>query len=184
MSDTDSGENGSGGPAKGAASEDQPAPEIRLMAQYVKDASFENPRVPEHLPQSYTSPEISINVNVNARALDDDKNDFEIELGLEAKGQQDGKPIFLVELVYAARIAVKNVPDDMKPPLTLIEGPRMIFPFARRILADLVRDGGFPPLLIEPIDFAALYRHRLEHMKANEDAAASTDKASTEKTSS
>ncbi|MFV2093448.1 MAG: protein-export chaperone SecB [Hyphomicrobiales bacterium] len=178
MSDTDSGENGASGPTNGAAAEDQPAPEIRMLAQYIKDASFENPRVPDHLPASHTSPEISINVNVNARPLDEDKNDFEIELGLEAKGEQDGQTIFLVELVYGARIVVKNVPDDMKPPLTLIEGPRMIFPFARRILADLVRDGGFPPLMIEPIDFAALYRHRIEQMQASENAGADSDTAS------
>ena len=170
MSDTHSGGNGADGATNGGGGEDQPAPEIRMLAQYVKDASFENPRVPDQLPSSFTSPEININVNVNARALNEDQSDFEIELGLEAKGQQDGKTIFLVELVYAARIAVRNVPDEMKPPLTLIEGPRMIFPFARRILADLVRDGGFPPLLIEPIDFAALYRHRMEQLQAKADA--------------
>lgn len=183
MSDTHGGGNGAGGATNGGAAteetgEEKPAPEIRMLAQYIKDVSFENPRVPDHLPQNYTSPEININVNVNARALDSDSSDFEVELGLEARGQQDGQTIFLVELVYGARIMLKNVPDEMKPPLTLIEGPRMIFPFARRILADLVRDGGFPPLLIEPIDFGALYRHRMEQMQAKEDGEASSDPAS------
>ena len=165
MSDTDTGSNGAGA-ANGDANAGEPTPEIRMLAQYVKDVSFENPKVPENLPGEFTSPEININVNVNARPLDEAQTDFEIELGLEAKGQQDGNTIFLVELLYGARIIIKNVPEEMKAPLTLIEGPRMVFPFARRILADLVRDGGFPPLMIEPIDFATLYRHRMEQMQA------------------
>ena len=165
MSDTT---NGSQNPqdnqadkADGGIEASEAQPHLQVLAQYIKDLSFENPRVPEQLPHSFGAPEINISVNVNARPLEETATEFEIELTLEAKAQADGKAVFIAELIYGARLKLTNVPDDMKAPLTMIEGPRILFPFARRILADMVRDGGYPQLLIEPIDFAALFQHQM-----------------------
>ena len=171
MSDASSNGGAPGEAPDAAPSEqsEQPAPQIRLLSQYVKDLSFENPRPPNQLPHTIEAPQISINVNVNAVPLDAEKNNFEIELKLEARAVKDEEVVFIAELVYGAVLVLVNVGDDIKQPLTLIEGPRMIFPFARRILADLVRDGGFPPFLIDPIDFTALYRN---HLARQQDAAA------------
>ena len=155
------------------ASEAQP--HLQVLAQYVKDLSFENPRVPDQLPHTFGAPEINISVNVNARPLDETATEFEIELTLEAKAQADGKAVFIAELIYGARLKLINVPDDMKAPLTMIEGPRILFPFARRIMADMVRDGGYPQLLIEPIDFAALFQHQMMNAGGGEEAEASVD---------
>lgn len=170
------GNSGSGNGAAGApkaAEASQPTPEVRMMAQYVKDISFESPRVPKLMPHMVGQPEVNVGVNVNVHELNKDHSEFEVELALEGKGTKDGEVVFIVELVYAARVSIMNVPDEMKPPIVLVETPRIIFPFARRILADLVRDGGFQPLLIEPIDFAALFRQRMEQMQASGAAPAS-----------
>lgn len=167
MSDTASG-NGTE-----AAAPEGPKPEVRMLAQYIKDVSFESPRTTQMLPQSVYQPQVNISVSVNARAFDEQQSEFEVELALEGKGEKDGEVVFLAELVYAGRMQVRNVPDEMKAPLTLIEAPRILFPFARRILADLVRDGGFPQLLIEPIDFATLYRQRMEQAAAGQGQAES-----------
>ena len=168
MSDASSNGGASGESPEAAANQqsEQAAPQIRLLSQYVKDISFENPRPPNQLPHTIEAPQISINVNVNAVPLNSDQTNFEIELKLEARAVKDDDVVFIAELVYGAVLVLINVGDDIKQPLTLIEGPRMIFPFARRILADLVRDGGFPPFLIDPIDFTALYRNHLAQQQA------------------
>ena len=162
MSD-DAANGGSAGEAEAAQ---QPAPQIRLVSQYTKDISFESPRPPQQLPHTIGAPQIGINVNVNATPLDEARTQFEIELKLDARATKDDETVFVVELTYAGVIVLVNVGDDIKQPLTMIEGPRMIFPFARRIISDLVRDGGFPPLLIDPIDFAALYRNHMLQQQA------------------
>ncbi len=158
-----------GGRPNGAElSAEQAQSQIRIISQYAKDISFENPRPPAQLPHTIQSPEIELNFNINATALNEEKSFFEVVLKLEARAQKDGEVVFIAEIAYAAVMELRNVPDDMKQPLTMIEGPRMIFPFARRILADLVRDGGLPPLLIDPIDFNAQYVMRQVQQKQAE----------------
>lgn len=130
-------------------------PRLNVVGQYVKDLSFENPGMPSAPPGR---PQIELNVDLQARQMDEQH--YEVELKLRVNAQSEGRPLFLLELVYSGLFQLQNVPEEMRQPVLLIEAPHIIFPFARRIVADVVRDGGMPPLLVEPIDFAALYRAR------------------------
>src|SRR5580765_4152435 len=144
------------------------APRLQVVGQYVKDLSFENPGMPGNFGNG--RPQIDLNVDLQAKQMD--AQHFEVELKLRVSATGDGKPIFLLELVYAGMFLLENVPEEMRQPALLIEGPHILFPFARRIVADVVRDGGMPPLLVEPIDFAALYRSRVEGMQQMRSGAA------------
>lgn len=146
---------------------DQPqTPSIRVMGQYVKDLSFENPNAPDSLRQGQ-QPQIDLSVDVRARSLGESM--FEVELIMSAKAGRDESALFIAELTYAGLFEIQNVEDRAREPFLLIECPRIIFPFARRILADATRDGGFPPLMLEPVDFAALYRRQLAKAQAGDD---------------
>jgi preprotein translocase subunit SecB len=136
-----------------------------INAQYVKDLSFENPRAPQSLIQPSAQPQVDINVDVNARNLAPEV--FEVTLTINASARINNDPIFLVELVYGAVVTIKNVPEAMLSALILVETPRIIFPFARAVIADATRDGGFPPLMINPIDFAELLQRQQVSGAAN-----------------
>jgi preprotein translocase subunit SecB len=139
----------------------QPAmPRIGILAQYVKDFSFENPNAPRSIGPSPQQPAINVNIGVDAAPLSD--TDVEVTLRLEGKAESQGMLLFGFELLYCGIFRVQNVPADSLQPTILIECPRMLFPFAREIIATATRNGSFPPLLLEPIDFATLYRQRLE----------------------
>ncbi len=137
-----------------------PSPQLNVLAQYIKDLSFENPHAPQSLAPQEKAPNINIQVNVNARQLND--NDFEVGLQIEGSAGEDANVLFQFELDYAGVFKLQNVPQPDIHPIVMIECPRLLFPFARQIIADAVRNGGFPPLLLEPIDFVALYRQRAE----------------------
>ncbi len=141
-------------PENGFDAGDEPLPQVAILTQYVKDLSFENPNAPASL-QAQSQPRIDVNVGVNARKAADDV--FEVELKISAKADVDGNAAFMVELLYAGLFGLKNVPEEALEPFCIIEAPRILFPFARRIIADAVRDGGFPPLMLDPIDFGQLY---------------------------
>ena len=149
---------GNGGGAPSPQLQDQ-QPGMHVLGQYVKDLSFENPGAPASLRASEKAPKLDVNVNVNARAQS--QSDFEIELKLEAKAARGDETLFIVEVTYAGLFQIRNVPKEHVQPLLLVECPRLLFPFARQIVADATRQGGFPPLLIDPVDFAALYRQRM-----------------------
>lgn len=134
-------------------------PSLKILGQYLKDLSFENPNAPGSLAPQQTQPDINISVNVNARNLG--PNDFEVELHLDAKANNDGKVIFAAELLYAGIFRLENFPQNTLHPAVLIECPRILFPFARQVLADATRNGGFPPLMLDPIDFLAMYQQRM-----------------------
>ena len=136
-----------------------PAPQMKILGQYLKDLSFENPNAPQSLNTQANQPEISISVNVNARTIS--PTDFEVELHLNAKASHNDKVVFAAELLYAGVFRLENIPQEALHPVVLIECPRMLFPFARQVLADATRNGGFPPLMLDPIDFAAMYQKRL-----------------------
>jgi preprotein translocase subunit SecB len=136
-----------------------PAPQMKILGQYLKDLSFENPNAPQSLNTQANQPEISISVNVNARTIS--STDFEVELHLDAKASHNDKVVFAAELLYAGVFRLENIPQEALHPVVLIECPRMLFPFARQVLADATRNGGFPPLMLDPIDFAAMYQKRL-----------------------
>lgn len=147
-------------PAEALANGAAAAPQVAILAQYVKDLSFENPNAPQSL-QMQGQPRIDINVNVNARNGGDDM--FEVELKIDATAKsQDDRTAFAVELLYAGLFRLAGVPQEMLEPFLIVEAPRILFPFARRVIADCTRDGGFPPLMLEPIDFGSLYMSQLE----------------------
>jgi preprotein translocase subunit SecB len=132
--------------------------QLIVNAQYVKDLSFENPRAPNSLIQQGTQPSVDINVDVKAQNLGPDV--FEVILTINATARVQDEPVFLVELAYGTVVTIKNTPQEMLPALILVETPRIAFPFARAIIANATRDGGFPPLMINPIDFAELLRRQ------------------------
>jgi preprotein translocase subunit SecB len=137
----------------------QPMPQIGVLAQYVKDLSFENPNAPRSMAPTGQQPTINIQVNVDAAPIA--ATDFEVTLRLEGKAESQGMLLFHFELVFAGAFRIQNVPADSLQPVVLIECPRLLFPFAREIVATAVRNGGFAPLLLDPIDFVSLYRQRL-----------------------
>jgi preprotein translocase subunit SecB len=141
----------------GAADGNQTGPQIGLIAQYVKDLSFENPNSPATL-QSEERPQIDVTINVNARRVGDEG--YEVELKISITAKQGDTNAFIVELVYAGLFGIRNMTDENLEPFLLIECPRLIFPFARRIVADATRDGGFPPLMLDPVDFGYLYQQQ------------------------
>jgi preprotein translocase subunit SecB len=138
--------------------------QIGVLAQYVKDLSFENPNAPRSLAPSGQQPNINIQVNVEATPLGG--TDFEVTLRLEGKAEVQNTVLFSFELVYAGAFRIQNVPAESIQPVVLIECPRLLFPFAREIVANAVRNGGFAPLLLDPFDFAALYRQRMAGAQA------------------
>ena len=137
----------------------QMAPTMNVLAQYIKDLSFENPQAPNSLRPREKPPEISININVNPKPLSE--TDFEVELKLEAAAKDGEDVMFNVELIYAGVFRIEGIPKEAMQAAVLIECPRMLFPFARQIISDATRNGGFPPLLIDPVDFAQLFRQRM-----------------------
>ena len=139
-------------------------PQLNVLVQYIKDFSFENPNAPRSLGPQEKSPNISIQVNVNARQLAE--TDFEVNLVLEGSAGEDATTLFKFELDYAGVFRIRNVPSADMHPIVMIECPRLLFPFARQIIADAVRNGGFPPLFIDPIDFQALFRQRVAELQA------------------
>ena len=149
-------------PAGGAAADQ--SPRLTIVSQYVRDLSFENPRAPLSLQSSQGRPEIQIRVDVRAQPMEAER--YEVSLQLHAEAKAGDQIAFVVELTYGGVFGLLNVPQDSLQPLLLIECPRLLFPFARRVIADATRDGGFPPLLIDPIDFVSLYRMRQQQAQA------------------
>jgi len=140
----------------GAAAEG--GPQLRVLTQYIKDMSFENPNVPRLLGPLDEQPQIGVRVDVGVQRFSETDFEITLSIGVDAKHKTD--TMFLVELQYAGLFRLTNIPADSLEPVLLIECPRQIFPFARRIIADATRDGGFPPLMIDPIDFVHLYQQR------------------------
>ncbi len=132
---------------------------MHVMAQYVKDFSFENPNAPQTLMPNQPQPQVNIGVDVQVRPLADDV--YEVSLQLRAEAKQNETIAFLVELSYAGLFQLPGLPQEHLRPVLMIEGPRLLFPFARAIVAETTRDGGYPPLLLNPIDFADLYRRQM-----------------------
>lgn len=146
------------------------APQAGILAQYVKDLSFENPNAPTSL-QMQGQPKIEINVNVNARSGGQDMYEVELKIDAAARNPNDDKLAFQVELLYAGLFRIAGAPPEAMEPFLVVEAPRILFPFARRVVADVVRDGGFPPLMLEPIDFGGLYLQQLEARESGEQPA-------------
>ncbi|TVV72585.1 protein-export chaperone SecB [Sphingomonas solaris] len=142
---------------------DDNLPQVGMIAQYVKDLSFENPNAPA-VYQWQGQPRIDVQFNIGAQTVGDDVH--EVALKVDVSATSADKTAFQVELVYAGLFGIRNVPEDQIQPFLLAEAPRLLFPSARRVLADAIRDGNFPPLLLEPIDFGALYMQQQDEAQA------------------
>ncbi|HEY0852289.1 MAG TPA: protein-export chaperone SecB [Bradyrhizobium sp.] len=150
--------NGNGTPQEGSP------PQLNVLAQYTKDLSFENPNAPGSLQQQQQQPAINIQINVSANNIA--QNEFEVTLHIDGKAESAGKVLFSFDLAYGGVFRIVNVPQENLHPLVMIECPRLLFPFAREIIATSVRDGGFPPLMLDPVDFVGLYRQNMERQAA------------------
>jgi preprotein translocase subunit SecB len=152
-----------------AAPAEPAAIQIQINAQYTKDFSFENPNAPASLQPKEQQPSIAVNVDVSANRVTE-SDLYEVVLKINADAKRDTEQLFLAELTYAGLFTIKNVPQEQVTPLLLIECPRLLFPFARNIMAEATRDGGFPPLLIQPVDFAAMFRQSAANQAAATEA--------------
>lgn len=143
-------------------------PPLTVNIQYIKDLSFEVPNAPQVFTTLRTAPRVDLNLDVQARRVVDGQEVFEVVLAIRADGQDPAPPtngeapgrVFLVELAYAGVFTLNGIPNDQVEPVLLVECPRILFPFARNILAEITRDGGFPPVLMQPIDFLSLWQSR------------------------
>ncbi len=137
---------------------------VQVHAQYVKDFSFENPMAPDSLRPSGGKPELDVNIMLDASKINDESNPdlYESTLKLTVKSLRDNQVLFISEIVYAALITVKNVPQAAVRSILYVEVPQMLFPFARQMLSSAVTGGGFPPLLLNPVDFKAMYTASLK----------------------
>jgi len=154
-----------GQPDPTAAASGQPM--MLVNAQYLKDFSFENPNAPQSLQQT-GEPNIQIAIDVNVGQVADKA--FEVTLAMRAEGKADETTLFIVEIAYAGIFSLGEVQEEHTAPLLYIEAPRQLFPFARAIIADAVRDGGFPPLMIQPVDFVAIFQQRVAQAQASQQA--------------
>jgi preprotein translocase subunit SecB len=152
---TDATKNGNGSKAQ---------PTLNVLAQYVKDLSFESPGAPNSLRARDKAPGINISVNVGANPLSE--KEFDVNLTLNAKANFDKEVLFNVELVYGGVFRIDGFPQEHMLPILFIECPRLLFPFARQIIADATRNGGFPPLMLDPIDFAQMFQQKLAEDQA------------------
>jgi preprotein translocase subunit SecB len=148
-------------------------PKMNILAQYVRDLSFENILAQKGV-DGELNPEIQVNVNIDAKKRTTEKQfDVIVKLRVDSKSKNTNNVLFVLELDYGGVFQIENIPDDQLHPYLLIECPRMLFPFLRRIVSDITRDGGFPPLNLENIDFLKLYRQEIERRKQEDEEATS-----------
>lgn len=147
-------ENAGGGGNDGQSSE----PSIQVIGQYLKDLSFESPKAPVSLKSPGENPNLHIDINVNITKLGE--NEYESAIQLKSHASNDDGTIYMLEVVYAGAFQIKNLPEDALEPVLLINCPTILYPFLRRIISEMTQEGGFPPLLLDPIDFATLYKQR------------------------
>ena len=165
------------GAAVNAPTQDPNAPQVGVISQYTKDLSFENPNAPHSFQtMAENKPNIEVNIGVGTNKLNEES--FEVELKINVQAKNNDSNTFVIELVYAGVFGLKNVPEESMQPFLLIQAPTILFPFARRVIADASRDGGFPPLLLEPIDFTGLYQQTMAQAQAQKEAAEKTETAS------
>lgn len=133
--------------------------QLTVLAQYIKDLSFESPQAPQSLQGPGQNPQLKVSVNVNAAARAEEA--YEVALSIEVHARSDSGVIYNVEMIYGGLFRLRGVPQNMLQPVLFVDCPTILFPFMRRVLADVTRDGGFPPLMLDPIDFGRLYTQNL-----------------------
>ena len=145
-------------------------PSMSLIGQYIRDLSFESPGAPGSIMLGTGNPSFQVGINVGVKKQTDEV--YAVEITLNAKADRNNSVLFAVELVYGGVYRIQNVPEAQLTQLLMIECPRLLFPFARAIIADMTRDGGFPPVLMEPVDFAQVYVQNLKQMEAAQNGSA------------
>jgi len=153
-----------------AAAQTSEQPRLIMHSQFLQDMSFENQNGSQSFTKGDLKPEVKLSLNVDSRKLGE--STFEVALKVTGDAAQDGERCFLVEVDYRGVFSLTGADESIVQPILLVEGPRMIFPFARRIVADAVRDGGFPPLMLEPVDFLSVFRQRMAARAAEAQPAA------------
>lgn len=169
--ETDKKEGGAAAGATAKTAGNGQQPQLSVLTQYVKDLSFESPGAPLSLRSREKPPAININVNVNANPMGE--TDYDVVLTLTATAKDGDKVLFNVELIYGGVFRVAGFPKEHVLPVVFIECPRMLFPFARQIVAECTRNGGFPPLMIDPVDFARMFQQRIAEEQAKQRVQAS-----------
>jgi preprotein translocase subunit SecB len=149
----------------GSENQPNPQPNLQIVGQYIKDLSFENPGAPQGFAGS---PQIEMGVDLQARPVGPDH--YEVVFHMRIKASAEERTLFILELAYGALVRLTNMPEEAVQRVLLIQAPHLIFPFARRIISDVVRDGGMPPLVIEPIDFVSLYQSKMAQAAAQQPA--------------
>ena len=162
--------SGQAAQAAGESAQAKPSPQLTMLALYVKDLSFESPSAPKSLQGPGQNPQLRVNVNVNAGPCGEDT--YEVGLHLEVHASSDLGVIYNVELLYGGLFRLRGVPENLLQPVLFVDCPTILFPFVRRVLSDAIRDGGFPPLLLDPIDFAKLYAQNFKPAEGNLQASA------------
>ncbi len=153
--------------AEGAAGDQEAeAAQFGVLVQFIKDLSFESPNAPMSLQSPGENPRLEVNVNV--QVLDHSDGIYEVDLMTEAKAQSDAGVIYNVELVYAGMFRAMNIPDEYLIPVLFVDAPTILFPYLRRVVSDITRDGGFQPLMLDPIDFGTLYQQSAEQAQIKE----------------
>jgi preprotein translocase subunit SecB len=155
--------------ATATPSEQASGPSLNIVGQYIRDLSFENPGAPASVFTGGNNPDFNVNINVGVNKQADEL--YSVDLAMNARAKREDNLLFNIELVYGGLFRVQGVPDDELGVILMIECPRLLFPFARQVLANVTQVGGFPPLLMEPVDFVALYRQNLANMAAQQNQA-------------
>ena len=139
---------------------------VAVNAQYIQDLSFETPGPLASMGEKRTAPSINLNIEVSATKLQEDQYEVSLHIVANAnKSETDTDKVFVIDMTYSGIFTLKDIEEQNIPPVLLIECPRLLFPFARNIVADVTRDGGFPPLALSPVDFAAIYRQQVQQMQ-------------------
>lgn len=165
-------QNGSGASKEAAAVDEKAGIQAQVVAQYIKDLSFENPNVEKLMAGPGENPNMKLEVNVNARRVNENEGLFESAIHFNAHATNESGTIYQMEIVYAGIFRIKNIPADALEPFLLINCPALLFPYLRRLASDLSREGGFPPLLLDPIDFGGLYMRRKQQQTSGEQSSA------------
>jgi preprotein translocase subunit SecB len=163
-------------PVEGATPEQHAG--VQVHAQYVKDLSFENPNSPESLLAGWGAPETNVQINIRHQAIKDDTHEIVLLFRIEAKNKENDKMSFIVELAYGATVSLAGIPEANIHPVLMVEVPKLLFPFAREIIADASIRGGYPPLYLQPVNFEAIYVAEAQRQQKESGNGAATEEAS------
>lgn len=142
-------------------------PNVSVHVQYLKDLSFESPKAPEGISQLSQNPEINVSLDIQVQAMEEENN-YEVALEIGATAESQGESIFVVELTYGGIFELKNIPDEQRNMVLAIHCPSILFPYARKIISDATQEGGFQPLMLDPVDFGALYQKKMAEQEQEE----------------